>query len=156
MKHKGIRKIYLLSLIFLLCCASVIYAGCYLFLHKKSVLQDKILISADKKIVAINDIRKTAVSQDASGNVVVKSTADYDVLFFDYAQEKSFLITLTNPTADVDTARNEAEDDFLKILGVNKKQACLLKVSLTVPISVNERLAGIDYGLSFCSNGKPF
>lgn len=73
-------------------------------------------------------------------------------LLYYAAPYSQFIIQLNNP--DVYAAREKAESDFLTLLRITKTQACALDVVLMVPPGINDTFAGIDYGLSFCPNGK--
>lgn len=113
----------------------------------------KIKISTDQGVVSINDIEKNPVEKIAfDGSVVFGKTDNYDMSY--YPPDQGFIITLENQ--NLQSARMEAENDFLHLLGINKEQACLLKVTLNVPYDISKEASGINYGLSFCPNGKPF
>jgi hypothetical protein len=91
-------------------------------------------------------------AEKTSGALAIKETSDYSIVY--YEKDRSFVITLLSAPAA--KARDAAEDDFLAALNINPAEACRLKVSLTVPLSVDESLSGKDYGLSFCPNGTQF
>ncbi|MFA5926096.1 MAG: hypothetical protein WC831_04130 [Parcubacteria group bacterium] len=114
---------------------------------------DKIDINTGKGIVAVNNIQKNPVEKIAfDGSVVFAKSDNYAMSY--YPPDQGFIVTIENPNLDL--ARSQAEDEFIKLLGVDKEQACLLKVTLNVPFGVSEKAAGQNYGLSFCPNGKPF
>jgi hypothetical protein len=109
-------------------------------------------VTAGKEKIKINDIYKDPVKIFSNSDIEFKETADYSFNY--YADDQLFIITLTDK--DVVTARAKAEKNFLSALNINQEQACKLNLQLTVPFSVSEDLAGINFGLSFCPNGKQF
>jgi len=82
----------------------------------------------------------------------VETTVNYNS--GDEQKNESFYLVIEN--SDVQSARDMLEKDFLEVLGISEKEACKLKITLSVPFGVNEDLAGENYGLSFCPNGKKF
>jgi len=112
---------------------------------------EKLTLKTPGGDVVINDITKNPVSTGDNRAILFARTEDYDMLFF--PTDQGFIITLSQP--DIQIARTHAEEDFLKILGINKQQACRLTVSLAVPVSISEKASGLDYGLSFCPGSKP-
>ena len=87
---------------------------------------------------------------DTQEDVTLREEKTYTILF--YAKDQSFFIGLKDK--DLVTARKEGEAALLDTLDISKEDACKLRVSLTVPFSVSENAAGVDYGLSFCPNGR--
>ncbi|TAK95555.1 hypothetical protein EPO05_03825 [Patescibacteria group bacterium] len=116
--------------------------------------QPKVEVKGAGGEVKVNDPRSNPSAVLSPQDVVVKKTNRYEILYYAY-QEESFLISITDGV-DPQGARAVAEKDFLTTLGVNEADACKLNVSLTVPRYANQELAGVDYGLSFCPNGKMF
>ena len=86
--------------------------------------------------------------------VQIKNDDYFTVLFHNFPDEMSYLITIQNE--DIQSARDLAEKDFMEYLEIPKEQLCQIKVYLGVPRSVNEKVSGPNYGLSFCPDGKPF
>ena len=82
--------------------------------------------------------------------VLVAKNTYFSISFF--PQDQSFLIVLLN--SNLATARTEAETAFLQKTGITKDQACTLNVNLGVPYSINPQTINVNYGLSFCPNGK--
>ena len=109
--------------------------------------KDKLTLDTSKGEVNINNIYKNPV-QDLSKNGVEFSDNDYYSMAF-YPEDEGFLIVIKN--SDVKSSLEKAEEEFLSKLGINQQQACQLKVSITVPISVNEKYSGGVYGFSFCT-----
>ena len=112
----------------------------------------KLNINTNGGQVKVSNIYKNPIQIFPDSDVSYKKTADYSLDY--YAKNQLFIITITN--TDIKTARINAENDFLSTLKITKEQACKLNVQLSVPFSVNENAAGINFGLSFCPNGKPF
>ena len=108
-------------------------------------------INTGKEKIEINNVYKNPIEMFESG-VEFKKNSDYLIDY--YSPDQLFVIVITNP--NIDEARINAEKDFLDTLNINQEQACKLNIQLGVPFSVNENAAGINYGLSFCPNGKPF
>ncbi|MFA6928053.1 MAG: hypothetical protein WC258_02200 [Patescibacteria group bacterium] len=71
-----------------------------------------------------------------------------------YPEDQGFIIAILNP--NIEDSRKEAEKEFIKLLGINKTEACNLTVELSVPYSINKEVSGKNYGLSFCPDGIPF
>ncbi len=117
---------------------------------QKSSLNGKINIPAQNGQIQTNDFHKTQVEQVAETSVLAR-TAGFEIV--NYAVDNSFTITLSQKP--LDKSRDEAEQKLLQILGVIPTEACKLKVAVFVPFSVDEKAAGIDYGLSFCPKGLP-
>jgi hypothetical protein len=99
----------------------------------------------------IKDPYKDA-SKVVSGNAEMRNTEYYDIVYI--GDQKSFVITIKN--SNLNDSRNKAEQAFLDSLGVSKNEACKLTVVLAVSPGANRDVAGRNYGLSFCPNGKPF
>jgi hypothetical protein len=67
--------------------------------------------------------------------------------------DNSFSILLSATLINV--VRKDAEDRFLRDLGISEKDACKLKVSVRVPASVAVKTDDRDIGLSFCPSDTP-
>jgi hypothetical protein len=88
---------------------------------------------------------------DPQNDASIKESIDYNIEF--QPAIPRFFIGLQGN--DLYTARENAEQGFLDKLGITKEDACRIKVTLGVHYSVNERASGVNYGLSFCPDGKP-
>ncbi len=99
----------------------------------------------------VNNITQNPV-QTETDTVVFAQTGQYSIIY--YPNEQTFSITIN--AQPVQAARDAAEAALLQKLGISQTQACSLTVSTYVPFDVDQNLAGQDYGLSFCSNGKAF
>lgn len=114
--------------------------------------EEKFTIKTSEGSVDIQNIYKNSLDTLSGEGVAFKDTDEYYIAY--YPEDQGFLIVIMN--SDINRARQNAEKEFVNTLGITNDQACKLKVSLTVPISVNKEAAGGNYGLSFCSNGKSF
>jgi len=114
--------------------------------------EENFTIKTSSGDVVIENVYKNYL-YDLSGNgVAFKDNDEYYIAY--YPEDQGFIITIMN--SNIQKARDNAENDFINTLGINKEQACKLKVFLGVPISVSEKAAGENYGLSFCQNGISF
>jgi uncharacterized protein YxeA len=138
------KNIYIIIIVLVMIIAGLSY---YYFANK-----NKLPITTTQGTVKINDINKNPVQTFPNSDVEYKTTTNYTLDY--YAKDKSFIITLTN--SNIQMARNEAEAGFLSTLKISKEQACQLNVQLGVPFSYNVNNSGINFGLSFCPNGKSF
>jgi hypothetical protein len=67
--------------------------------------------------------------------------------------DNSFGIVLS--AKPIDLVRKDAEDRFLRDLGISEKDACKLKVIVRVPASIGVNGADRNIGLSFCPSSTP-
>ena len=67
--------------------------------------------------------------------------------------DNSFGIVLS--AKPISTVRKDAEDKFLRDLGISEKDACKLKVNVRVPASIAVNADDRNIGLSFCPNSTP-
>ncbi len=143
-----IKKYILIIIIIIILILSIFFGY---FLYKKG--GGKIEIITNKEKIFINDVYKFSTSTPLSQKgVEFQNTDDYSISY--YPKNQEFLISILNPS--LQKTRDEAETYFLEALDINKKEACLLKISLGVPFSINKMASGINYGLSFCPNGISF
>lgn len=112
---------------------------------------DKIIIETKILPVEVNNFLNAPLEKLSYGAVLAE-TAEYKIIFF--SKDEGFIITLKQKP--LSTAQTLAESEFLKQLGVDQTQACLLKAYILVPRDVDETAAGSDYPLSFCDGGKHF
>lgn len=107
-------------------------------------------VPPNKKIkigeVEVNNFYAIArfVSEDDNVNIV--SNDRYQISYI--GRGNYFQISLTG--SPFDKVREEAENEFVKILGISKEEACLLPVNLTTPQYANPEYAGEIFPLSFC------
>jgi hypothetical protein len=115
--------------------------------------QDRMTIPTKNGNVSTKNIYKSLPSSSTQNGVTMRDNSNYHMAFYPTPQP-GFVITIMNPS--IQKTRDTAEKDFLEILDIPQEDACKLSVSLAVPFTINEAASGIDYGLSFCPNGKPF
>lgn len=116
---------------------------------------EKMIIPTTGGNIATNNLFKNPVESLPNNAVAFVENEEYHMSF--YPNHQYFLITLLDP--DIQKARDKAENDLLKTLGITKEQACNLDVDLGAPTWVSpeaEKAGAKNYGLSFCPNGKPF
>jgi hypothetical protein len=140
------KIIYTVLFIIIILIAGV--AGYYYFV----INSGKLAVNTQSGTVKVSNITKNPVETFSNSDIEYKKTNDYYLDY--YAKDKLFVITIVNP--DIQTARNKAEQDFLSTLRISQDEACQLNVQLGIPYSVNPDKAGLNFGLSFCPNGKAF
>ncbi|MFA6494771.1 MAG: hypothetical protein WC246_00160 [Candidatus Paceibacterota bacterium] len=97
--------------------------------------------------VTVNNFYQNAVIVAAGGSeALVARNPGYDISY--YQPDNSFAISISQKP--VMAMRTQAEAAFLQKLGISQSDACKLKVTVGVPISVDQQYAGTDFGLSFC------
>jgi len=115
---------------------------------------NKISLKTSSGVVNFNNPETNKNFINYSGTFYYNKNQDY---FFSYNKSYNTIsITINNP--DIQKTRDDAEKEFIKVLGINKSDACKLSVDLRpigTLISLFE-LKDINYGLSFCSNSIAF
>lgn len=106
--------------------------------------------SASKKIdvsgIKINNIYEDPVEINNQGDTVFFRDDNYQFVYL--PQFGKFIISVTSsPFWDKEKI---AEEDFIKALGITKKDACWLNVEITTPYFANQEESGRVYPLSFC------
>lgn len=112
---------------------------------------EKMTVKTSGGDIEINNLYKNPVANLFQNGVLFRQTPDFEMSF--YPEDQGFIITLLNP--DLKKSRDEAEKEFLEALGIDKSQACFLKISLGTTSDISEKTAGRNFGLSFCPDGKP-
>lgn len=103
-------------------------------------------IQTPRGIVQVNNFYASA--SDATSTIVtVTSTDEYNIIY--HQENSSFLITLVN--RPITTARTDAENAFLQVLGISKSDACRLYVAVGIPAWVDPDHGGEVGPLSFCA-----
>lgn len=95
--------------------------------------------------IMVKNFTKEAVKQ-GEDTLLLRQNENFSILYF--KTDQSFLIVLNSEPLKQNGAL--AEQELLKFLNIYEIEACTLKVSLTVPAEVNNKIAGKNYGLSFC------
>lgn len=98
--------------------------------------------------IAIADFRQKAEKVLPNGDVLIKSTGQYQIIYT--GSLESFLISIQDD--DFPRTWAAAERDFLVILGIDKPNACRLTVEITSPASAHNEYAGMVFPLSFCEH----
>ncbi|MDO8529736.1 MAG: hypothetical protein Q7S18_03645 [bacterium] len=130
----------------------------FLFLKNRNnvpVEKGKIIIPAGNKQLPIADYSQNAKRIIDDKDIVIDETEEYDILGFSYNNQRSFLISIKS-SDNLEETRKKAENELLSKLEISGEDACLLDVSVNVSKDIDENLAGRNFGLSFCPNGKPF
>lgn len=139
------RKFILLLLLIIIIVGLLTY-----ILVAKRFQPKEITISTEQGNVRIPDITKNPIENLSAGGVTFQLSDDFSIEY--YPEDKGFVITLLN--RDIEAAQMKAEQEFLRALEISKENACKLNVSIGVPYSVDENLAGGIYKMSFCPGGK--
>ncbi len=94
----------------------------------------------------IKNIYNSAQNINDNGDAVFAQTESYQQVYI--LQAQYFIITVTG--TPFESARQAAEQDFLKKLGISQEDACVLDVRVGTPYFANPNEAGKTYKLSFC------
>ncbi len=119
---------------------------------------EQMVVQGQSEKLVIHDVYKPSIPDKApvvinsDRDVLISDTAEHQMIYF--AKDQAFTIVITDP--DIQRGREISEKAFLENLKIDEEAACKLRVSLGVPLSVNEEASGLNYGLSFCPNGRPF
>lgn len=96
--------------------------------------------------VSVNNFYLEDSAENPQGDVSVVKNKNYQIVYI--PQFKKFIISILNK--DFEAARGIAEQNFLSQLGITQADACKLKVEISTPLFVNEKLSGQIFPLSFC------
>jgi hypothetical protein len=80
------------------------------------------------------------------GEVMVVDHPNYKIFY--YPINEGFIIPII--ASPFEKVRPKAEEAFLQALGIEKEEACKLKVEITTSYAVNPQQAGITHKLSWC------
>ena len=98
--------------------------------------------------IMVNNFLEYSKQPDRRGDYIVINNQSFQVVYLSAGNQ--FIITiLYSPFPQV---REQAEKSFLQSLGITRKSACLLNVSVGTPKFANPSYAGKSYPLSFCGN----
>ena len=86
---------------------------------------------------------------DEGGDVIIKETADY-LIVYDPSSSRFWLAITGTPFA---TWQNVAEQDFLRTLDISESEACELYVTSGVIYSPGDPNDGLSFPPSFCDSG---
>ena len=96
--------------------------------------------------IEVNNFYTDAQSISSDGVVSIFNNGQYQISYI--GRGGFFQISVVH--FPFDRVREEAENEFVKILGISKEEACLLPVNLTTPQYANPEYAGEIFPLSFC------
>lgn len=104
--------------------------------------------------IKVKNFYKTS-KQIIATSVYLEDTKKYSII---YSQDdESFTLALyARDDIEAKNYRLEAETSLLNQLGIPEVDACNLIENTDIPPSYSEKLAGTDYGLSFCASGIDF
>ncbi len=113
-------------------------------------LPSGILPGSDGKIIIggkeVNNFFKFAKKINNAGDLELSSNQNNSIQYF--PQFNIFILSVNK--SPFNEGRVEVENEFLQKLGIDKKTACELPVTLGTPASINPENAGRKYRLSFC------
>lgn len=110
------------------------------------VFPDKIIFHTKWGNVETKNFYKNTV-ETIDETFFLKKEPSFNIGYF--RPDGTILIALK--TKPILQARKDAENSLLEIMGIDKESACKLNVSVEVPVSIDEKYAGRNLGLSFCS-----
>lgn len=111
-----------------------------------NIVNNQLFIQTDSGPVVTKNIYQSSLTTYPDNGVGFAHTGYYDMSY--YPKDNGFIITLLDE--NVIKANQEAEQDFLKILGITEEQACKLKVTIGVPHNVNPKFAGQVFAFDYC------
>lgn len=111
-------------------------------ISKPAVDMEKITISE----VEMDNFYKKGEKINPQNDILIEKKDNFQIVYL--SQFNKFLISILS--SPFETARKEAEVEFLTTLGITEEEACLLNVSITTPFFANPDYAGKDFPLSFC------
>ncbi len=132
-------KIFIIAGIALIAISIIVYV---LFFVNKDNTSTSYPKSVEK---AINN----PIDKNENWNTLVDND-NFQISYSKVADSESFFITIN--AKPVNTVSLEAEQSLLQKLGIDKEYACTIPVVINVPSSVDEKLTGYNFGLSFCPN----
>lgn len=149
------KKIHLLAIAAVLFGLSLIFLGkvnLYKTTNTKSPQQSQETKSEEKieisGVKVNNFISQKTGGENSSGYYTIAQTADFHIFYI--PTQELFYVSITSYPFDEN--RTKAEGGFLTALGIEKEEACKLKVDITTPAYANPDKAGEVYGLSFCES----
>ena len=96
--------------------------------------------------VVVNDFYKIAQKVMPNGDVILSDNSDFQLVYFG----KSDYFQLSINDSPFEEVKSRSENELLRILNINKEDACSLKLRITTPFYANPDFAGKKYSLSFC------
>lgn len=96
--------------------------------------------------VQTNDFLNSSIETNSNGDALFVKTQNYQIAYL--KEFNQFMIVVMNPPFE--KVRNEAENEFLKTLGITQEQACKLNVTVGFSRLAPSDIAGKNFPLSFC------
>lgn len=96
--------------------------------------------------VEVYNFYKTAKTINLQKDMLIIENDKFQIVYL--PKFGKFLLSISS--SPFPAVRREAEEEFLKVLKVDKKDACRLNVSVNTPYFANPDFAGKDFPLSFC------
>lgn len=100
--------------------------------------------------IQTNDFFSSSIETNSSGDVLFKKTQNYQIAYLKEFNQ-FMIVIMASPFEEV---RSEAEDEFLKTLGINQEQACKLNITVGFSRFAPSDIAGKNFPLSFCPKKK--
>ncbi|PIZ98417.1 MAG: hypothetical protein COX77_04715 [Candidatus Komeilibacteria bacterium CG_4_10_14_0_2_um_filter_37_10] len=111
---------------------------------------DRLLLNTEQGGVAIDNIYQLAGPDLPQKGTLFAENKNYSMSYYPFDQ--GFIINLLNP--NLNFARQRAEEDLLKYLGISKEEVCRLKIMVNTTYSISKEYSGRNLGLSFCPNSQ--
>lgn len=109
---------------------------------------DLLSIGTPQGTVTLKNFYKEVKAQEGD-TVLLQRTQNYEIAY-DAADSSFWMRIIKQPIQEV---RRKAEEDLLVLLGVDRKDACKLKVSWSPSREIDPKNSGKSFPLSFCSGG---
>lgn len=109
-----------------------------------------LLITTNNRDIVINNIYRLAGPDLPQKGTRFAETKNYKMSY--YPIDQSFSINLLNP--NLNFARQKAEEDLIKYLGIKKEEVCALKIVVNVESNISEQYSAQNLGISYCPNSK--
>lgn len=104
------------------------------------------LININNGTVQVKNINSISLEKTVGKDTIIAENDNYIIDYYNDSQAFSIIIL----NRDFFKGRKIAEKDILKILNINKKEACQLNITIGTIYSYNPDYAGYTYPLSYC------
>lgn len=96
--------------------------------------------------VDVDNFYLNSESNNNQEDILIKNTVAFQIVYL--KKQNKFLLSIRS--SPFTQKRAEAEEQFLKTLGIERQEACRLNVTITTPFFANPDYAGQEFSLSFC------
>ncbi|OGG27085.1 hypothetical protein A2960_03010 [Candidatus Gottesmanbacteria bacterium RIFCSPLOWO2_01_FULL_39_12b] len=97
----------------------------------------------------VNNFYETGRKIEDGNDVVIKENSNYKLIY-----QNPFKLFIVNVlSSPFEKVRAEAEEEFIKSLGITRVESCRLNVRVGTPFFANPEYAKKSYPLSFCEVG---